>query len=84
MIFNESLKLTIGGRHFDYDRKEVLNSFGVFAGGSNIHNIDSDESGSKGKVNLAYTHDDNSLLYAQWAQGFRFRKACVSAAVSDM
>ena len=69
----ERLVLTLGARWFDYDRRRFQDQTGVLFGP-----VSSDESvsedGSNGKVNVAYSPDQDTLIYAQWAQGFRLGK----------
>ena len=70
---SEELTLTLGGRWFDYDRRNITRGPAApFA----VANIDEEtnEDGFTGKVNVAYTLDENSLIYAQWSQGFRLGK----------
>ena len=74
----EPLKLTLGGRWFDYERGERLyNSSGVLARAD--HNREANESDTSFKVNATYTPNDDVLLYAQWAEGFRTGKPVVPA-----
>ena len=65
----EKLKLTLGGRWFDYDRRFVNTGTGPFAPAP--VDEESDEDSFKGKANLTYIPDDDMLFYVQWAQGFR-------------
>jgi len=70
--FSEELTLTLGGRWFEYDRKEFQLSTGPFAGPTGILNDENaNEDGIRGKVNLSYSPNDNTLIYTQWSQGFR-------------
>ena len=70
----EQFKLTLGGRWFEYDRKEFQALTGPFAGAGIFVDKEGSENGAKGKVNLAYTPNENMLIYALWAQGFRLGK----------
>lgn len=63
---NEQLNATLGARHFDYDRNRVQAVFG-----SPGVPEEKKESGQTYKVNLSYTPNDDTLLYGQWAEGFR-------------
>ena len=71
----DQLKLTLGGRWFDYDRKRVIDNTGFF--GSPPTDEENDETDTLGKVNLTYSLSDETLIYAQWAQGFRVAQAVV-------
>ena len=69
---NEDVKLTMGGRWFDYDRRyRQVAEDAPFSPGGVFTDEEIQEDGTKGKVNLAYTPSDVSLVYMQWAQGFR-------------
>ena len=72
---SEQLKLTLGGRWFDYDRTIFRDLSGPLF--TSFFDIESNESGDTGKINLAYTSNDNTLVYVQWAQGFRLGKPVV-------
>ena len=63
------LTLTLGGRFYDYDRRLVNAFTGIFA--PEPTDLKSSEDGSSGKVNISYSINDDSLIYAQWAEGFR-------------
>ena len=66
---SDHFQLTLGKRWFEYDRRLIDEGTGLFGGP--IVDIESDESGSRNKINLSYTPNDETLLYAQWTQGFR-------------
>ena len=68
-MFNDELTLTVGGRWFDYEKDKIEASGGAFAPPPLDRKINED--GFKGKVNISYTPSDDTLIYAQWAQGFR-------------
>ncbi len=68
---NEQFTLTVGARHFDYERDDLDVRSGALAGGQPPTLLTIDESGENYKVNLSYTPNDSTLLYAQWAEGFR-------------
>ena len=69
--FNEQWELTVGGRQFDYERVTVPFQEGLF-GSADASNTDKfDESGTSLKANLSYTPNEDTLIYAQWAEGFR-------------
>lgn len=66
----DELKLTAGGRWFDYDREHNDSRRGEWLPPLDFHETAS-ESGSRFKFNASYTLDENALIYAEWAQGFR-------------
>lgn len=69
--FNDQWQALIGGRWFDYNRRKIENQTGVFSGGGIFEDQTIKEDGSTFKANLSYTPNDSTLVYAQWAQGFR-------------
>lgn len=68
----EELTFTAGGRWFEYDRRESQDFSGTL--GTAFIDESSKESDFRGKTNISYTPDENTLIYAQWAQGFRLGK----------
>ncbi|MCT2533514.1 TonB-dependent receptor [SAR92 clade bacterium H231] len=66
---SDQLNITLGGRQFDYDRRLIDAATGTFA--QPTKDDVSNETGNTKKVNIAYTPNDDALLYAQWSQGFR-------------
>ncbi|MDC0003469.1 TonB-dependent receptor [Porticoccaceae bacterium] len=66
---SDQLNITLGGRRFDYDRRLIDARTGHFA--RPTKDDASNETGDSKKVNIAYTPNDDTLLYAQWSQGFR-------------
>ena len=75
--FSEQWLLTLGGRHFQYDRVDTTDFIGEapdvpFNGGDSEENID--ESGNIYKASLAFTPNENTLIYGQWSEGFRLGK----------
>jgi iron complex outermembrane recepter protein len=66
----EQLKLTAGGRWFDYERQHDNVIRGAWLAPSDFHET-ANEDGSRFKFNASYDINDNALVYAQWAQGFR-------------
>ena len=70
--FSDRFKFMLGGRWFDYDRRELDQQSGAFA--AVPQDVATNESNLLGKVNFAYTPNDDALVYAQWAQGFRLGK----------
>ncbi len=73
--FTDKFKLTLGGRYFDYDRRtgQVQSGplSGVGLGQAAVADLKSDEQGSTFKVNADYKPNEDSLVYAQWSDGFR-------------
>ena len=71
--FSEQVTLTAGGRHFNYERESLAIAAGAFGNTLATGGIttNSEESGTNYKINLSYTPSDDSLLYVQWAEGFR-------------
>ena len=72
---NDQWLLTVGGRHFDYDREDTETFFNDAPFNTAPSNTpvtnDISESGETYKLNLAYTPSDDALIYAQWSEGFR-------------
>jgi iron complex outermembrane receptor protein len=70
---SDQVSLTVGARRYDYERDSVSLSQGLFGtnvdSGGDVNNAD--ETGTNYKVNLTYEPSDDSLIYAQWAEGFR-------------
>jgi outer membrane receptor protein involved in Fe transport len=64
----QQLKLTLGGRHFDYER---TNSTVVVIPAVPGNRLSASTDGLTLKANLSYEPGDNSLVYVQWAEGFR-------------
>jgi outer membrane receptor protein involved in Fe transport len=67
----DRLTVTPGARWFDYDRKQDRFESGVFAGAPATF-LKTAESDTSLKLNVSYRPAEGALLYAQWAQGFRF------------
>jgi len=67
---NEQLKITLGGRKFDY----TVDVSGRFRDGgtTQLPSIDSTEDGTIAKANITYEPNDDFLFYVQWSEGFRF------------
>lgn len=74
----DSLKLTAGVRHFDYDKRERLLREGGLVGvplGAGVPVVTkSNEADETYKVNLAYKPTETTMVYALWSQGFRLGK----------
>ncbi|MDC0000504.1 TonB-dependent receptor [Porticoccaceae bacterium] len=69
--FSEQWLLTLGGRHFQYDRVDMSTFLGGFLFNGDDSEEDVGESGNIYKANLAFTPNENTLIYAQWSEGFR-------------
>jgi iron complex outermembrane recepter protein len=72
----KGLRATVGARQFSYDSDNAvydlfLPAFGATARGGLVNVLRSSESGNVGKVGLSYKASADTLLYAQWSQGFR-------------
>jgi outer membrane receptor protein involved in Fe transport len=67
--------LTAGGRWFDYERvtNQVQNA-GLFAGAPAAPLV-ADEKNSIFKLNGSYRPTEETMLYAQWSEGFRLGRA---------
>lgn len=71
--FSQAWIATVGGRWFDYDRRDISERFDT--NGNPIpgtsSDVSTDETGQNFKVNLSYQPQEDVHLYAQWAEGFR-------------
>ena len=67
---NPSWDLTLGTRWFDYERRD-LDNIAIFVPTVPDTITNTEETGTTSKVNITYSPDEQSMLYAQWAQGFR-------------
>ena len=65
----ENLTLTGGVRRYDYERNAITFLEGVL--GSVDENTTTDDQGTNIKVNLSYSPREDTLIYAQVAEGFR-------------
>lgn len=83
---SEKMKLTVGGRYFDYDREKFTFTHGALNGGSSGSLSRDSRGGTTAKANLTYTVNKDNMVYAQWAQGFRlgFPETPPIAAVCDL
>ncbi len=66
---SERIKLTAGGRWFDYERDDDIRESGPLAAGDT--QLSTAESDTRWKLGVDVTPSDNSLIYALWSQGFR-------------
>ena len=72
--FDEMWLLTLGGRYFDYDRVD-LTTFNLslpISVPESRENVS--QKGQTYKANLAFTPNEDVLIYAQWSEGFRLGK----------
>lgn len=68
---NEQWLLTLGGRHFAYDRSDSVTGLSNALFNGPDTDVNTNQSDATYKANLAYTPDTNTLIYAQWSEGFR-------------
>ena len=65
----------MGGRYFDYDRVDDHGSGmpSVFCSDCEglLSQLDAGEDGTTFKANLSFTPSEDTLIYAQWSEGFR-------------
>jgi len=66
---SEQWEATFGVRHFDYDLERRDSGIGALAEPATQSTLD--DKGENFKVNLTYTPKDDTLIYGQWAEGFR-------------
>ena len=69
--FNDQWVLTLGARHYDYDREDRNYDFQV---SDEAEIVDASKKGETFKADLSYTPDDDTLIYALWSEGFRLGK----------
>jgi outer membrane receptor protein involved in Fe transport len=66
------LTLTGGVRAYDYERRTRIVQSGPALGGASVSTDDAnDDSGTNYRANLSYKPNEDSLVYASWAEGFR-------------
>jgi len=71
----EEWELSMGARHFDYDREDNSNNYSFDEDGSPLFRlVDASKKDQTYKVGINYTPSDNTLLFAQWSEGFRLGK----------
>ena len=66
---NERLEVTLGARRFDY--KRFVHNVGEGILGNFDIPREVEESGTNFKANLSYKPNEETLIYTQWAEGFR-------------
>jgi iron complex outermembrane receptor protein len=73
--FTPSLKLTVGGRYYNYRSDVSASQAGIFTQSVSavptIVNSSTSASGTNPKINLSYTPTDDLTLYGTIAKGFR-------------
>ena len=81
---NEQWEFTLGGRWYDYDRRDKDKL--VLSGVESQIDLPTNEDGATYKANITWSPDDDSLVYAQWSQGFRLGEGQVMppASVCDI
>ena len=67
--FSEEWEATLGVRRFDYDLQRDDTSSGAFA--EPPSNVEFDDDGDTFKANLTYKPSEDTLVYGQWAEGYR-------------
>ena len=69
--FSDQLTATFGGRSFDFDRENL--GSGTFLTTQQFEDrlIEGGSTGQNYKANISYTPDEDTLVYGQWAEGFR-------------
>ncbi len=81
----DEITATFGSRWFDYSRMDTLDRDGLLSGGPSFSVREKNETGSIFKANLSYQANDDTLIYAQWTQGFRLGQpgASIPASLCD-
>ncbi len=67
----EALRLTIGGRYYDFEEERSITTGGLFAAGDSGRVDKTDSDGFNPRVLASYDISENVTLNAQAAQGFR-------------
>ncbi len=73
MTYNitDPLSVTLGARRYHYNSAVYLDQFGGLAGGTTVQNQGEVEQGWTPKATISYQFDQNLLVYATAAKGFR-------------
>ncbi|MDB9953562.1 TonB-dependent receptor, partial [Porticoccaceae bacterium] len=84
--FNEQWELTVGGRYFDYTRVDTVEDLPAALNPGGVSIVDASETGTTYRANLSFAPNDDTLIYAQWSEGFRLGKGqqIPSAALCDI
>ena len=73
---NDEFELTVGTRVFDYeDDLFTVHQPALFDPGGLVSSPEGSDDGSTYKLNLAYTPDEDVLVYATWSEGFRLGRS---------
>ncbi len=67
----QHLTATVGLRYYEYEKEDRISSSGIFAGGGSSTVVENEDDGTTSRLNLAYRVNDNALLFATYAEGFR-------------
>lgn len=67
----DTIKLTVGGRYFDYDTRHATRTFDTVILAPSSSDDEATESGETFKAGVEFKPSDSTLLYATWSQGFR-------------
>ena len=62
-------EVTLGGRWYDYERRDIDSV--AFAGPAVEANLPTNEDGTNYKANITWAPTEDTMFYAQWAEGFR-------------
>ncbi len=73
--FTDQLVATVGVRRYEYEQRYTTHDRGFFSSTISSFSVASDllneYKGQNYKANLTWTPNDDTLIYAQWAEGFR-------------
>ncbi len=69
--FTDDLRLTVGGRFYQFEEDREITTGGLFANGDTMVMDSTDSDGFNGRVIGAYDVNDNITLNAQISEGFR-------------
>lgn len=67
----DSVTVTVGVRHFDYDRDDTTIRDGVANGGFSSISTQSEETGETYKADIKYRPNEDMTFYVSWSEGFR-------------
>ncbi len=69
--FTDRLTATVGLRQYDYESGLDTIADGIFNGGPSSDLVLDEANGNTWKANLSYGMNENSLVYAEYSEGFR-------------
>ena len=75
--FDQFWQLTLGARAFDYDRTDIRIQSELDASGAVTSDVDAGKKDQIYKANLSFTPNDDTLIYAQFSEGFRLGRGQV-------